>query len=107
MFCLSTSRLAILGLLYMSMVQLNIILSFTTFTLVFLLRRVLKQLRRNRDEEAELMKNIKGWEVGTYFGEPIYFLDEENMYREPLYHEYFVHVAPGILDARTIRHLIC
>ena len=26
-------------------------------------REYLKQLRRNRDEEAELMKNVEGWEV--------------------------------------------
>ncbi|KDR16119.1 NADH dehydrogenase [ubiquinone] 1 alpha subcomplex subunit 13 [Zootermopsis nevadensis] len=35
-------------------------------------REFLKQLRRNRDEEAELMANVPGWEVGTWFGEPIY-----------------------------------
>lgn len=26
-------------------------------------REYLKQLRRNRDEEAKLMANVKGWEV--------------------------------------------
>lgn len=26
-------------------------------------REFLRQLRRNRDEEAELMKNVPGWEV--------------------------------------------
>lgn len=28
-------------------------------------REYLKQLRRNRDEEEELMKNVEGWEVNT------------------------------------------
>lgn len=27
-------------------------------------REFLKQLRRNRDEEAKLMANVPGWEVG-------------------------------------------
>ncbi|KAG5674926.1 hypothetical protein PVAND_004871 [Polypedilum vanderplanki] len=35
-------------------------------------REFLKQVRKNRDEEARLMKNIPGWVVGTYYGEPIY-----------------------------------
>lgn len=29
-------------------------------------REFLKQLRRNRDEEAQLMANVKGWEVFIY-----------------------------------------
>ncbi|KAL0278377.1 UNVERIFIED_CONTAM: hypothetical protein PYX00_000213 [Menopon gallinae] len=32
----------------------------------------MKMFRRLRDEEAELMKNVEGWEVGKYKGEPIY-----------------------------------
>lgn len=35
-------------------------------------REFLKQLRINRDEEAKLMKNVPGWEVGTWYGEPIF-----------------------------------
>jgi len=76
------------------------------FVIVFFFRRVLKQMRRNRDEETELMKNVKGWETGTYYGEPIFFLDEENQYREPIYNEYFVHVPDNVLDERTLRHLL-
>jgi len=63
-------------------------------------------MRRNRDIEAELMKNVEGWEVGTYYGEPIFFLDEEDQYREPIYDEYFVHVPHSFLDARTLRHFL-
>lgn len=35
-------------------------------------REYLRQLRKNRDKEADLMKNVAGWEVGTYFGSPIF-----------------------------------
>merc|ERR1712200_346177 len=31
-----------------------------------------KQCRRNRDAEAKLMANEEGWEVGTWYGHPIY-----------------------------------
>lgn len=67
---------------------------------------VLRQMRRNRDEEAELMKNVEGWEVGTYYGEPIYFLDEENQFREPLFIEHFVHSDPTKYSERVARHLV-
>ncbi|XP_020282715.1 NADH dehydrogenase [ubiquinone] 1 alpha subcomplex subunit 13 [Pseudomyrmex gracilis] len=68
-------------------------------------RAVLKQMRRNRDEEAELMKNVKGWEVGTYYGEPIYYLDDKDQYREPLFLEHFAHGDPAIVNRRAYRHL--
>jgi hypothetical protein len=29
-------------------------------------------LFRNRDAEAELMKDVEGWEVGTWYGHKIY-----------------------------------
>merc|ERR1712024_54979 len=35
-------------------------------------REYLKQCRRNRDAEAKLMGNEEGWEVGTWYGHPIY-----------------------------------
>lgn len=57
-------------------------------------REYLKQLRRNRDEERELMKNVEGWKVGTWYGEPIYRLQKEDdpMFR-PLFAEYYVHAS--------------
>ena len=27
---------------------------------------------RNRDAEAKLMKDVEGWEVGTWYGHPVY-----------------------------------
>ena len=35
-------------------------------------RVLLWQMRRNRDEENELMKNVPGWVTGTWFGEPVF-----------------------------------
>ncbi|KAM0735161.1 NADH dehydrogenase [ubiquinone] 1 alpha subcomplex subunit 13 [Formica fusca] len=69
-------------------------------------RAVLRQMRRNRDEETELMKNVEGWEVGTYYGEPIYFLDDENQFREPLFFEHFAHADPVDVSARSARYFM-
>jgi hypothetical protein len=44
----------------------------STLHSVYVSCRFLKQLRRNRDEEAKLMANVPGWEVGTWYGEPVY-----------------------------------
>ncbi|XP_044739228.1 NADH dehydrogenase [ubiquinone] 1 alpha subcomplex subunit 13 [Chrysoperla carnea] len=54
-------------------------------------REYLKQLRKNREEERELMKNVDGWKVGTLFGEPIYKTQKEDKLVEPTFHEYYVH----------------
>ena len=35
-------------------------------------REFLRQVRKNRDKEADLMKDVAGWEVGTYFGTPVF-----------------------------------
>ncbi|XP_068622587.1 NADH dehydrogenase [ubiquinone] 1 alpha subcomplex subunit 13 [Battus philenor] len=58
-------------------------------------REYLKQLRRNRDAEAELMKDVPGWEVGTYYGEPIYKLVPPDALVEPIFHEYYAHSNPS------------
>ncbi|XP_075979395.1 NADH dehydrogenase (ubiquinone) B16.6 subunit [Anticarsia gemmatalis] len=58
-------------------------------------REFLKQLRRNRDAEAELMCNVPGWEVGTYYGEKVYKLLPEDTLVEPIFHEYYVHTEPS------------
>lgn len=43
-------------------------------------REYLKQLKRNRAEEDNLMKNVRGWETGTWFGKNIYkTLPEDNL----------------------------
>jgi len=35
-------------------------------------RLYMKQLRANRDEENELMKDVPGWVTGTLYGVPVY-----------------------------------
>ncbi|KAJ8714446.1 hypothetical protein PYW07_002671 [Mythimna separata] len=57
-------------------------------------RAFLKQLRRNREAERELMKDVPGWEVGTYYGEKVYNLLPPDTLVEPIYHEYYAHSRP-------------
>ncbi|XP_056644308.1 NADH dehydrogenase [ubiquinone] 1 alpha subcomplex subunit 13 [Diorhabda carinulata] len=54
-------------------------------------REFLKQLRRNRDEERELMKNVEGWKVGTWYGEPIYKTKPTDHLVDPMFFDYYVH----------------
>jgi NADH dehydrogenase (ubiquinone) 1 alpha subcomplex subunit 13 len=56
-------------------------------------REFLKQCRRNRDEETELMKNVPGWVVGTYFGEPIYKTKPKDYLHEGTWDEFNVHAT--------------
>lgn len=57
-------------------------------------REFLKQLRRNRDEEAELMKNVEGWEVGTWYGQPIYHTAKPGKWLDPQMIEFYAHCDP-------------
>uniref|UniRef100_A0A0N4ZID4 NADH dehydrogenase [ubiquinone] 1 alpha subcomplex subunit 13 n=1 Tax=Parastrongyloides trichosuri TaxID=131310 RepID=A0A0N4ZID4_PARTI len=36
-------------------------------------REWLRVLRKNRDLENEIMKDVPGWKTGTWYGEPVYF----------------------------------
>jgi len=54
-------------------------------------RAKLLRVHENRDIERELMKNVPGWEVGTWFGEPIYKTIDENEWEEPDDREYYIH----------------
>lgn len=56
-------------------------------------RAYLKQLRRNRDDEAELMKNVPGWEVGTWYGEPIYKTRPRTTWIDPIMAEFYGQTA--------------
>lgn len=33
----------------------------------------LKVLKKNRDMENKIMKDVPGWKTGTWYGEPVYF----------------------------------
>merc|ERR1712154_353775 len=56
-------------------------------------RVYLKHLRTNRDEENELMKNVKGWETGTLWGVPVYYNLRDRFIR-PVTSELVVHMSP-------------
>lgn len=54
-------------------------------------RSLLKNLRKMREEETELMKNVEGWETGTLYGEKIYNTLPENEFKLPYVQEYYAH----------------
>ena len=56
-------------------------------------REYLKQIRRNRDEEAKLMANVPGWEVGTLYGEPVFKTLPKDTFVDPTYREYYGHAT--------------
>ena len=56
-------------------------------------REFLKQLRRNRDEEAKLMANVPGWEVGTWYGQPIYKTLPKDTLVTPCFSEFYGHTT--------------
>ncbi|CAJ0927516.1 unnamed protein product, partial [Mesorhabditis belari] len=53
----------------------------------------LKLLAKNRDLEAEIMKDVPGWKVGTWYGEPVYFTIGEKWW-DPTPIEVFAHSHP-------------
>ncbi|XP_076234603.1 NADH dehydrogenase (ubiquinone) B16.6 subunit [Calliopsis andreniformis] len=57
-------------------------------------RALLKQLIIGQKEEADLMKVIPTWEVGTFFGEPIYHTKPKDEFREPDFEELVIHSDP-------------
>ena len=55
-------------------------------------RLLLWQMRRNRDEENELMKDVPGWVTGTWFGEPIFKTNPNlDKWIQPTYFEAYAH----------------
>lgn len=68
-------------------------------------REYLKQVKRNRDEEAELMKNVPGWVVGTYYGEPIFKTKPDDYLREGTWDELNAHASWWNGALRTDFHL--
>lgn len=54
----------------------------------------MKQLRRNRDEEAKLMANVEGWEVGTLYGERIFKTLPPDVLVDPTLDGYYAHADP-------------
>lgn len=66
--------------------------------------RYLKQVRKNREAEEKLMKNVKGWKTGTLYGERVYKTVPENEFIEPGLNEYYVHADPKTLFDRAYWH---
>merc|ERR1712001_336200 len=61
-------------------------------------RQFLKRIVQNREWEAELMKDVKDWEVGTYFGKPVYRTmdgddETDNKFHHYSPYEYFMHAS--------------
>ena len=69
---------------------------------VFVYFRLLRHLWRNREEERELMQNVPGWVVGTYYGEKVYN-NPANLFpdRETLKY-YYPHHSPNS-EARRVK----
>ncbi|KAJ9601090.1 hypothetical protein L9F63_000756, partial [Diploptera punctata] len=63
-------------------------------------RAFLKQVRRNRDEEAQLMANVPGWEVGTWYGEPVYKTIPQDTLVIPSIEEFYAHASDKELRKR-------
>ena len=62
-------------------------------------RILLWQMRRNREDENELMKGVKGWETGTWFGEPVYKTNKNmDVWVEPTLYDVYAHTRPRDLD---------
>lgn len=51
--------------------------------------RFLKRLLVNREEEAEIMKDVPGWIQGTYLGSPVYH--NKTFWGDPSAEEFWVH----------------
>ncbi|GAV09319.1 hypothetical protein RvY_18883 [Ramazzottius varieornatus] len=54
-------------------------------------RLYLRRIRRNREEEERIMKNVPGWEVGKWFDEPVYKTVPKDHWIDPTPFEYWVH----------------
>ncbi|CRL00761.1 CLUMA_CG014016, isoform A [Clunio marinus] len=68
-------------------------------------REYLKQLRRNRDEEADLMKNVAGWKVGTWYGEPVFKTLPKDKIIDPHWQDFCAHAPYRIQAHRTFFHM--
>jgi len=66
--------------------------------------RMLRQLRKNRDDEEQLMKNVPGWVTGTLWGEPV---PTKVRGQFPAVHpeEYFAHNHPRAIYDHLTEHM--
>ncbi|XP_076653455.1 NADH dehydrogenase (ubiquinone) B16.6 subunit [Halictus rubicundus] len=66
-------------------------------------RAILKHMRRLREEEADLMKDFPGWEVGKFFSEPLFSTLPEDTYIEPTLQELTIFADPEKYKSRILR----
>lgn len=57
-------------------------------------RQVLRIMKKNYQLEKELMKDVPGWKVGTWYGEPIYYTMNDE-WIEPIAMEVCGHLRKG------------
>jgi len=53
-------------------------------------RSWLRVLKKNRDLENQVMANVKGWQTGTWYGEPVFFTLGDKWW-DPIAYEVFAH----------------
>jgi len=58
------------------------------------LNRYLTQIRKNRDEENRLMKDVPGWITGTYYGSPVFKSRDPEEWHDMSSTELFCHADP-------------
>lgn len=68
-------------------------------------REYLKQVRINRDEEAKIMKDVPGWVVGTWYGEPIFKTKPKDYLFEGSWDDLNTHASLKNTLVRTNFHL--
>jgi len=54
-------------------------------------RMWLNHIRKLRDQERELMKDVPGWRVGTFYGEPIFYTLPPDHWWDPQGYELLAH----------------
>lgn len=52
--------------------------------------RFLSALKKNRELEEEVMKDVPGWQTGTWYGEPVFFTLGDKWW-DPGQEEFFAH----------------
>lgn len=63
-------------------------------------------MKRLREIETDVMKDFPHWEVGTFFGVPIYESLPEDTYIEPLPMEMYTYTSPKDYPIQTYSHLL-
>ena len=66
-------------------------------------RLLLWQMRRNREEENQLMKDVPGWVTGTWFGESVFKSNPNyDEWIQPNHYEVYAHVRERDMENRRM-----